>query len=287
MLGYLLIIVYTLLNLGESIFVRSYAKRHGSGGMLMNAIVALFAALFFLVTDDGSFYAPKEMIPLAMINVCMFGAGFYFTFISYRIGPYGLTRLISNFSLLFSIFYGIFSLGEKPGITTYIGIAAIFAAMVLINYQKKDGDEEKGVSLKWFICIMISTAANGFIAILTRMQQIRFDNACSNEFQFISIGGSFVLLAILGVIIDRDKLTDVLKHGSLYGIGAGVCNGAKNFLTLVIYTLLPLSVVSPLQTGLGMIATFALALLYYKERYTRLQIIGVSLGTFAVILLAF
>ena len=285
-MGYILIVVFTLLNLGESIAVRTYAKRHGSGGMLMNAIVALFAALFFLVTDTGGFYAPIEMIPLAVINACLFGAGFYFTFISYRIGPFGLTRLLSSFSLLFSIFYGIFSLGETPNALTYIGIVAIFAAMVLINYKKKGDDDEKGVSLKWFICIMTSVIANGFIAILTRMQQIRFNDACSNEFQFISIGGSFLILAILGVIIDRDKLPYILKHGSLYGLVGGVFNGAKNFLTLIIYTLLPLSILSPMKTGLNMIATFAMALLYYKERYTKRQIVGVCLGVVAVLLLA-
>lgn len=285
-MGYLLIVVFTLLNLGESIAVRTYAKRHGSGGMLMNAIVALFAALFFLVTDTDGFYAPIEMLPLALINACLFGAGFYFTFISYRIGPFGLTRLLSGFSLLFSIFYGIFSLGEKPNVLTYIGIVAIFASMVLINYKKKGDDDEKGVSLKWFICIMTSVIANGFIAILTRMQQIRFNDACSNEFQFISIGGSFLILAVLGIILDRDKLPYILKHGSLYGLIGGVFNGAKNFLTLVIYTLLPLSVLSPMKTGLNMIATFAMALLYYKERYTKRQMIGVGLGVAAIILLA-
>ncbi|MBP3591924.1 MAG: hypothetical protein J6K14_05515 [Clostridia bacterium] len=285
-MGYLLIVVFTLLNLGESIAVRTYAKRHGSGGMLMNAIVALFAALFFLVTDTGGFYAPIEMLPLALINACLFGAGFYFTFISYRIGPFGLTRLLSGFSLLFSIFYGIFSLGEKPSVLTYIGIVAIFASMVLINYKKKGDDDEKGVSLKWFICIMTSVIANGFISILTRMQQIRFNDACSNEFQFISIGGSFLILAVLGIILDRDKLPYILKHGSLYGLIGGVFNGAKNFLTLIIYTLLPLSILSPMKTGLNMIATFAMALLYYKERYTKRQMIGVTLGVAAVLLLA-
>ena len=286
MLGYLLIAVFTLLNLTESVLVRNYAKKHGSGGMLMNAIVALFATLFFVITDTDGFYAPIEMIPIAVLNAFLFGAGFYTSFLAYRCGPYGLTRLISNFSLLFSIFYGIFFLNEQPGITTYIGIVMIFAAMVLINYKKK-GEDEKGVSLKWFICVTISLFANGFIAILTRMQQIRFNDTCSKEFQIISIGGSFLLLAVIGLILDRDKLSYFLKHGVLYGIGAGIANGAKNFLTLMIYMLLPLSVVSPMKTGLGMLATFVLALFVYKEKYSKKQIVGVILGVVAVLLLAF
>ena len=285
-MGYLLIIVYTLLNLGESVFVRTYAKKHGSGGMLMNAIVALFATLFFVVTDADGFHAPAEMIPLAILNAFLFGAGFYCTFAAYKCGPYGLTRLIGNFSLIFTIFYGIFFLNEQPKIATYIGIVMIFAAMVLINYKKK-GEDEMGISLKWFILVMISMVANGFIGVFTRMQQIRFNDTCSSEFQIISIGGSFVLLAIIGLILDRDKLPYFLKHGSIYGVGAGIFNGAKNFLTLVIYTLLPLSIVSPMKTGLGMLATFALALCIYKEKYAKKQIIGVILGVVAVILLAF
>jgi len=142
-----------------------------------------------------------------------------------------------------------------------------------------------GISLKWFILSMISLAANGFSGVLTKMQQIRFDNTCSSEFQVVSIGGSFVILAIIGFILDRDKLGYVLKRGSIYGIGAGTLNGAKNFLTLVIYTLLPLSIISPMKTGLGMIGSFVLALCIYKEKYTRKQIIGVVVGALAVILL--
>ena len=295
-LGYLLILVFTVLQLGESMVVKAYAKRFGSGGMLMNAIIALFAALFFLISDlvkpeTRGFYVPAQMLPLALINCCLFAAGFYFAFLAFKIGPYGLTRLISSFSLLFSIFYGIFFLHEPTTAMTYIGIAMVLVAMILINLESiKEANgkgEENGVSLKWLIFLLISVFSNGFIAILTKMQQIRFENACSNEFQLISIGGSFLLLAVIGLILDRDKLARFLKHGVLYGIGAGIANGAKNFLTLVIYMLLPLSVVSPMKTGLGMLATFALALFVYKEKYSKKQIVGVILGVAAVLLLAF
>lgn len=296
-LGYLLILLFTVLQNAEGIIVKAYAKRHGGGGMLMNAMIALFAALFFLVTDivktDG-FYVPPAMLPLALINCCLYGAGFYFAFLAFRVGPYGLTRLLSSFSLLFSIFYGIFFLDEPTTALTYIGIAMIFAAMFLINLKGKNTEktknaektEENGISLRWLVYILITVVSNGFIGILMRMQQIRFDNACSNEFQLISIGGSFVLLAVLGLIIDRDKLGTVAKNGILYGIGAGLCCGAKNFVTLAIYLFLPLSVVSPTNTGLGMISAFLISFLFYKEKYSLRQLIGVLLGATAVVLLA-
>ena len=286
-MGYLLIVVFTLLNLAESIFVKTYAKRHGSGGMLMNAIIALFASSFFLITDEGGFYAPTEMLPYAIINALLYAAGFYSAFVAFKIGPYGLTRLISNFSLTFSIFYGIFFLNEPTTAFTYIGIALIFVAMFLINYKGKSAGDtaEGGISLKWFIYIIITVLSNGFLSIITRMQQIKFDNACSNEFQFIAIGGSFIILATIGLITDRHRLGPILKHGTLYGIGAGICNGAKNFVTLAIYLYLPLSTVSPLKTSLGMIAAFVVSLIFYKEKYTKRQVLGVLCGVIAVVML--
>lgn len=291
--GYLLILAFTVTNLGESLFVKEYAKRYGSGGMLMNAVIALFSALFFLIKDlfidKSGFHVPAGMLPLALINCCLFAAGFYFTFVAFRIGPYGLTRLISSFSLLFTVFYGILFLEEPTTVFTFIGLALIISAMLLINYRGRGaaGAEEEGkVSAKWLICLLTSVVANGFIGILTRMQQLKFDNSCSNEFQFISIGGSFLLLAVMGFIIDRDKLGSVLKHGSLYGLGAGLLNGAKNFITLAVYLYIPISVAGPIKTGLGMVIAYLAAILLYREKYTLLQKVGVLAGAVAVVLLA-
>ena len=286
MIGYLLILIFSFCHLGESIAVKEYAKRYGSGGMLMNAVIALFAALFFLLTDKNGFFVPSGMLPLALVNACLFAAGFYFTYVSFRIGPYGLTRLISSFSLLFGIFYGILFLKEPTTALSYIGFSLIALAMVLINYRPKKADEAGVVSPKWLLCLCISVAANGFIGILTRMQQIRFENACSNEFQFISIGGAFLLLLVLGLVTDRDKLKGVLKNGTLFGGGAGLLNGAKNLLTLAVYLYIPISAAGPIMTGLGMVLAYLAAILLYKEKYTVLQKLGVAAGAVAVVLLA-
>ena len=285
MIGYILIVLFTLINLGESVIVRTYGRKHGSGGLILSAITSLFASVFFLVTDKGGFYAPTEMIWLAVINACLIGAGFYGTFAAYQNGPYGLTRLVSGFYLLFTIFYGIVFLKESTTVMTYIGIAMVIAAMVLINYKKSDEKAEKSGSLKWLFWVLASTVANGFIGIITRYQQIRFEDACSNEFQFVSLFGGFVLLALIGLVVDKDKLGRVIKTGSLYGFGAGILNGAKNFLTLVIYLYLPLSIVSPLKMGLSLVGSFAVAFLMYKERYTKKQLLGVAIGAAAIIIL--
>ena len=288
--GYLLILLSTLLNTGESVLLRDYSRRYGNGGMMMNAIIALFFALFFLATDTGGFYVPAGMLPMALINSLLYAAGFYFTFLAFRVGPFGLTRLLSSFSILFTVFYGILFLGEETTALTYIGLVLIAVATALINLKGKPREgaprEEGRVSLKWLLFVLISLVSNGFIGILARMQQIRFENACTNEFQFISIGGSCLILAALGLVLDRKWLGTVLRHGTLYGVGIGLCGGGKSLASLTAYLLVPISTADPLKTGLGMVFAFLVAILLYREKYTPRQKLGVLAGAAAVVLLA-
>lgn len=291
MIGYLLVLLVVALNMGESIAVKAYARKYNSGGFIMNAIIALFACAFFvikiLISGEG-FNFLGDMIPYALVNSIFYFCGFYFAYVAFKIGPFGLTRLIASFSLLFPIFYGIFFLNEPTNVFTYVGIALIACAMVLMNYKGKSATKEKQegtVSLKWFIFILVSTVSNGFISIMTKMQQVKFNDACSDEFQIISIGGSFISLAILGLIIDRNNLGYVLKNGTIYGAISGLFNGAKNFLILFVYALLPISIVSPIKAGLAIIGSFLLSIIMYKEKYSLMQKIGVACGGAAVVIL--
>ena len=291
MLGYLLVLLVVALNMGESIAVKAYAKKYNSGGFIMNAIIALFACAFFvvkvLISGDG-FNFLGAMIPYALVNSLFYFCGFYLAYVAFKIGPFGLTRLVASFSLMMPIFYGIFFLNEPTNVFTYLGIALIVAAMVMMNYKGKsatDKKQEGTVSLKWLVCIILSTVSNGFISIMTKMQQVKFNDVCSEEFQIISIGGSFIFLAIIGLISDRKNLTYVLKNGTLYGALSGVFNGAKNFIILFIYELLPISIVSPLKAGLAIIASYLLSVIAYKEKYSVMQKIGVACGGAAVVIL--
>jgi len=103
------------------------------------------------------------------------------------------------------------------------------------------------------------------------MQQIKFDNACTNEFQMISVGGSFVLLTLMSIFLDRDKLKNVLAHGTLYGLCAGLFNGAKNLISLVVFLFIPMFTASPMKIGAGITLTFVVSRGFFKEKIFRVS----------------
>lgn len=286
-MGYLLILLNQAAHQVEGMLVRRYGKKHGSGGLFFNAIICLFAMIFFVLTDKGGFYFPKELWGYGLVSCLMFAAGFYSMYLALQLGSYAISRLISSFSGVFAIVYGLVFLKESASVTTYIAFVLVFASVFLMNYRPagKENAEEKAFSMKWLICVLVALVSNGMIAVLSRMQQLRFENACDNEFMMLSLGGAFAALMLIGLVTERGKLKQIIKYGTLYGGIAGLMNGAANLVNLATYMFLPISVVTPIRTGLGIVMNFVISVLAYKEKFTRRQLVSAVIGVLALMLL--
>jgi multidrug transporter EmrE-like cation transporter len=94
-------------------------------------------------------------------------------------------------------------------------------------------------------------------------------------------------LVLLGFILERDNFGKIVKKGTLYGAGAGLMNGAMNFLNLVVYIFIPISMATSVRTGLGIIASFLVSVVIYREKFTLMQALSAAMGIAAVLLLQF
>ena len=124
----------------------------------------------------------------------------------------------------------------------------------------------------------------GLYGILQRQQQVEFNSSLNNEFMIVVLAVSAITLFIIGVIKDGKDLKDIFKHGFFYAAGGGLSNGLTNFLTLYVYTLVPISFAAPMKTGIQILLSFVIARLIFKEKYSKRQYLGVALGTIALVL---
>lgn len=283
-MGTLLMVLDVVVAQGEAMVVRHYGKRHGSGGMVFNAIICLFSTLFFLLTDKDGLWFSGEMMIYGVVSSVLFALGFYSMYVAFQLGSFVATKLIASFTGIISIVYGVFWLGEAASWTTWLAIALIFVSMVLVRYQKADSAEKKSVTSKWLFWVLLSVVSNGFISVLSRMQQLRFDNRFNNEFMILSLLGSCVILLILGIAKERGSMRATFRSGFGYGAAAGLFNGGKNLVNLIIYLYVPISVATPMKTGIGLLVSFLISLFLYKEKFNRQQLMGVALGAVALIL---
>lgn len=274
----------------ESIVFKQYASKHGEGGMFFNAVICFFALVYTLVTEafqaEYVFYFPVELWIYGLISGIFYATGFYTMYIALKTGSFGITMLLSSFAVIIPIFYGIIFLREPSNVLTYIAVALIVISLFLMNYQKKnEAETAKKVSPVWVISIALCIAANAGIVIVSKAQQLVLDTKCTNEFLIISYGVATVSLMILSLVYERGKILSAVKGVTVYGFLAGIFNAFKNVLAILTFLYVPVSVVSTVKTALGLVISFVISALLFKEKFTRNQLISAIIGITAVVIL--
>jgi drug/metabolite transporter (DMT)-like permease len=281
----------------ESMTVKRYGDKKGKGGMFFNAFLCLFAVLFYVFSDLKGLHFCKEIWIWGIFNSFMYAAGFYSMYVALKEGSFGLTRLISSFTGIISTVYGIAVLGDLDNygvikkIFTISSIILVFLSVFLMRFQKRNpGEEKKGFSAKWLIGVIVTVASNGVIGILQKEQQLAFSvngiNELKNEYLIITFVGSALWLFVLGFIYERESFVPTVKTGLTYGAVAGLCNGANNLLGLITIQYFDLSFITPFKTGISMIVTFLVSILFYKEKFSLRQYLAVAIGIAAIVLMS-
>lgn len=281
--GIVLMITAIMLGQVEGVFIKKYNSKHENGGFIFTALVSLFSMLFFLITDTDGFHIPQGMWIYSLAAGVLYCSASFLTYVALGCGSYAMSMLILSYGLVFKIGYGLFFLNEQANIFTYIGLAVIMISIYLTRGEKDK--EKKKVSVKWLVCILISVFGSGMFGVVQKMQQVKFDNSCTNEFMVIALGISAATLFVIGIVRDGKNLKYILKYGSAYAVSAGVANGANNACGFIINNLMPVSLSSPIQSGLRIITVFLISKVIFKEKFLRRQVAGVFLGAVALVLL--
>lgn len=282
-MGYFLIILKTIANISESVMIKKYNAKHSAGGMFFTGILSLFALIFFFVSDKNGLNFPTAMLPYAIAFGFIYCISYFLTFVALACGSFTLSMLIISYSLVFPILYGITFLHESVSVFTCSGLILLMISLFFVRENKDE--KEKKFSVKWLIAITIVTIGNGLLAIIQKIQQLKFNNECNNEFMIIGLSVSALVLLTCGIIRDRKQLKEIIRYGIPYAGTAGVANGLNNLLTIAVNNLLPLSIVSPVCSGMKIVISFLSASILFKEKYMKRQIIGVGIGVIALVLL--
>ena len=81
MIGILLVLCSLAAHQSETIIVKQYGKKYGKGGMFFNAIICLFAIIYFFVTDTDGLQFAKGIWVYGIINSFMYAIGFYAAYV--------------------------------------------------------------------------------------------------------------------------------------------------------------------------------------------------------------
>ena len=245
---------------------------------------SLAALIVFLITAGRNLTFSSETIIYSVAFAVTYSMATIFTVLAIRTGPLSLTSLLGQYSLIIPTFYGLLILNEAAGIALIIGIVLLLISLFLINIEGKK--EEKKITLKWGIYVLLAFIGNGGCSTVQKIQQIECNGAYKNEFMIIAFLITVITLFICTLITERNTMADSFKKGLPYYSICGLANGAVNFFVLVLSNRMPASVMFPIISAGGIVATALISIFIYREKLSLPQKIGMILGIAAVIVLS-
>ena len=270
----------------QSIFTKQYNLKCPNGEFIYSTIKVLFALLFFIVTGliTKQLNFSTEIIPYSIAFAIVYTLATIGEVLSIKTGSLAITSLIISYSLLIPTIYGLIFQNEKLTYLKGFGIGFLLLSLFLIR-EKMGKSDKGGFSVKWLIYVTITFFTNGLCSVFQTMQSKKFEGAQDNNFMIYSLLLSFVVLIILSLVFNKKVMGESVKKGFVLAAASGICNGATNLLVMLIVVLVSASVFFPVLSAGGLVVAFFVALIFYKEKFIPRQIVGLSFGLVALVLL--
>ncbi|MBQ8605574.1 MAG: EamA family transporter [Clostridia bacterium] len=281
-MNYLLILVIVIAMSLQGVAQKQYNRKTGNKcAFLYSGVSMAVAALFFLITSGGKLSFEIKLLPYCLAFALFFGMSVLFTFFAVREGSLSFTSLATSYSLIIPTLSGIVLYDESVSTFFYFGLAALLVSLVLIN-EYKDG---KKFTLKWIVYVLLAFIGNGMCSTVQTYQQHVFDGKYKSELMIIALLTVSAVLVIISLCKERKDIGICIRKGAPYMALYGIKVALVNLLVMVLSRKMNVSIMFPLISGGGLIATSLVSIVFYKERLTKKQYFGLLLGVIAVVLI--
>lgn len=267
----------SMCTVGQSAFAKIASTKEKTTGSMFNTLKVGASLIFFLLI---SFYKMQFHLPTVLFASVYGFALFFSTIFGYMALMYGsmaLTSLIVSYSVIIPCIFSIIFLGETVSFVRILGIVLLLFSMYLLKQQA----ENVKVNKQWFVYVAITFFCNGICSVIQKLHQTVYPSCYCNEFMVYSLGVTFILFLTTAICKKEEKNTRVMK----YAVLAGILMGVGNYLTLVLSSKIDASVLFPIVSVFSMICNVIVSKLYFKDKFSVMQLTGICFGVFSVLLI--
>ena len=271
----LLFLLNSICYAGQSATGKWYAKKGGQAHSF-NISKALAAAVLFLLwvllSGKG---IHLQSAPLALLYGICLTISMYTGFMALSCGPMALTGIIAAMSLLIPLFWGIVFQHEHLTFLQSIGICLLICAIFCICFKK-----QAGFSGKWLFYSLMTMLTNGLCSVIQTRHQSVYPGQYQADFMFYAMTAVFLLYMLRTLL---SKKTGI--RICLLGTCSGILNGLANFIILLLAAKQAASTLFPLISAGNVAAAWLTGILFFRERISKLQLLGLIFGIGGIILL--
>ena len=272
----------------QNIFMKGYTRGKKTDiftavyyNLLLSAgAFTVYAAVQAVKGAVFAVHAPT-FVYAAVFSLC-FTASIVFSTLALAHGPMSVSVLLIEYSLVIPTLFGVIFCNERPGACAVFGLAFLVVSLFLTTYG---ANGEKGKNN--YLYIFLAFIGNGTCSVIQKLHQFNYPGLYRTELLECSALGVFLLSAVLlSAFTLFGKKTAVSFGGTVrYAFPSGLCNGMVNYCVLILVGTMDSSVIFPVITAGGIVLTFAVSQIFYREKLLFGQYIGYVLGILSVIML--
>lgn len=280
----LLIFLCTVTSTVQNVFRKQFSLRCQGGDYFFSTMVSFFALLFFLLTADRISFS-NEILPYSVGFAAVYALATVCLGLAIKAGSLAITSLIISYSLIIPTLYGFVFLNEKTTILKCGGILLLLISLFLVRAKAQGEEKSAKPTVKWVIYLVLAFIANGMCSVIQNAQQRKFDGAHNSNFMILALSISTVILLVVSLVLEGNTVLNTLKKGIVLSAACGICNGATNYLVMVIMVVVASSVFFPVLSAGGLVLTFVISLVFYREKFIPRQIVGLACGLVSLVFL--
>lgn len=262
-----------------SIFIRlseNYVKNNISM-LCMNYMMCLMLAVGYTgmdkVFETGEGFGTA--IGLGVVNGILFLASFVLLQINVRRNGVVLSATFMKLGVLVPTLLSVIAFREKPEVQQVIGFLVALLAIVLINFEKGQG--EAGFKIGLILLLLGGGSGDAMAKIYDEVGPAQFEE----QFLCFTFASALVLCVILA-IKKQQKLT---KTDILFGLLVGIPNYFSARFLLKAVGEVPAVVAYPTYSVATIVVISLVGMLCFKEKITKRQQVAIGIILVALVLL--
>ena len=200
----------------------------------------------------------------------------YYKMLSLSNGPMHITLLITTSSMIIPTVSGIF-FGESFSL---LKLCVVFVLIFFI-YLSLEKKSDSKINKRWLLFCALAFLFQGSIGVLQKIHQSSAHKSETGSFLLIA----FICSLIYSHIRSKQSFRELHfeKKHLWFALICGVCTFGMNFLNLKLSGLLPSQLFFPVVNGSAIILSSLMSILFFKEKLTKKQIVGLCGGILALI----
>ena len=252
-----------------------------------SAVTSLVAAAGLAALSD-SLRASAFTLLLGIVFGMTTAIQSVFNYKAIEIGPFSYTTVLGSLSMIIPALSGAVLWNEKISAVQIVGIAMMAVCFVLSAELR--GDEKKA-TLRWLLYCMIAFFCTGAIGVMQKWHQNTQYKDELDAFLVVAFAFSFVFSIVTALICRKKEPKDAegkrlttplpLLLMCLAGVGIALCNKLNLYLSGAMDS----AIFFPVFNGAILLLVTLVAVVFFKEKLTVKQWIGMAVGAAAVILL--